>query len=574
MRGRAFLIGLLVWVSLVSLASFVSADTPPNVRINTPENGSTVNGVVVVSGNAWDDVGVRGVKVRMDQGDWMLPRDTSGNGTWWSWALEWDTTKVPNGGHGVGAIAWDAAQQTGDAHIEVSVHNEPTNHPPKVAIDDPANHATVRGTVAVKGRAEDPDPHDGVELVQVRIGRREWRDATPGPEGTWATWTFSWDTTTVPDGWHPFSARAFDGEMYSEPVIFEYFVDNNEAGNTAPTATIVHPREESVHELVLVHGTANDPDPDDAVELVQVRIDRGEWHSAVDTSHDRSWSTWAFPWDTTKSENGAHTVCAQAFDGELFGEPSCITVKVANEDAPPKVLIAHPKDGQRVEDLVLIHGRAADDHGVRLVEIRFNEGEWLKATDTSTDDAWATWAFEWNTKRMDDGCVHIGARAWDGNQFSRIHTIVACVDNANDRPMVKIVHPEDGETVHGVVLVHGVASDDGGVKLVQVHIDESEWHRAMNTGHGKSWSTWAFEWDTTQTTNGEHRVCARSFDGEQYSELSCVTVVVSNESGGGGGGRAPPLPLGNATPFLTLSLFAGLGVATLMWLRAHGYLRK
>ncbi len=148
-----------------------------------------------------------------------------------------------------------------------------------------------------------------------------------------------------------------------------------------------------------------------------------------------------------------------------------------------------------------------------------------------------------------------------------------CVDNVNDPPWVRIVHPEDGSRVEGFVLVHGRAGDDHGVKLVQVRIDEGEWHRAINTGREKPWNTWAFEWDTTKYDNGRHKVCARPFDGELYSELSCVVVYVHNEHGDGE--RAPWLaPIEGAAPFLALFAAGGAGVATLMWLRKHGYLRK
>jgi len=580
MRGRAAWFGLLALVLIVSAAPLVAADLPPEVVIDTPDHGSTVRGTVVISGRAGDDVGVVGVKVRIDDGEWMHARDTTDDGSWRTWALDWDTTTVKNGWHAIGALAFDGAGQVGDARIEVFVENPVSdgNRAPHVAIDEPANHSTVRGTIQVRGRAGDEDVNDTVELVQVRIDRGEWQNATPdGPNGTWSHWSFAWNTSTVDDGWHAFSARAFDGELWSDELVFEYFVDNVLDENRAPFAEIAHPKnEEAVHGIVLIHGVAGDPDDRDRVELVQVRIGEGDWMRAVDTSRDHTWRTWAFQWDTTTRDNAAVRICARAFDGDLYSEPRCITVKVANEreNKRPEVRIEHPAMGQKVSGIVLIHGRAWDDVGVRLVEIRFREGEWFRTTDTSPDGSWTTWAYEWNTRDRDDGCLKIFARAFDGSLFSELAYVEVCVDNANDRPFAKILHPENEETVRGLVLVHGVAGDDHGVKFVEVRIDDGHWDDATNTGRDRPWSTWAYEWNTARHENGKHRVCARAYDGEQYGEPHCIVVIVHNGSDRGGGIiLGAPESLGVAGPVLTLGLLGTLGVAILMWLRSHGFLR-
>ena len=575
MRGR-LPIGALALVLIVSLAPVALADEFPHLVINTPDHGSTVSGTIDVTGNAWDDVQVLGVKVRIGDGDWLSAQDTSGNDTWWSWSYTWDTTTVPDGWRHIGVIAWDSSNQHTDASIEVFVDNEPNeNTPPWAAIDEPAHGSTVRGVVTIRGRAGDEDAGDAVEMVQVRIDAGEWTNATPtGDQGSFNHWAFEWDTTAYDDGWHAVKARAFDGDVWGEPAVAEYLVDNQQDENRAPFAEILHPRNgETVHNIVLVHGVAGDPDDGDRVELVQVRIGDGEWRDAVDTSHHDTWSTWAYQWDTTQYDNGDVRVCARAYDGELYSEPNCREVKIANEheNEPPTVKILHPANGETVRGVVLVHGRAWDDRGVERVDVRFGDGDWRRTTDTSPDDSWTTWAYEWNTRERDDGCLVVAARAWDGSLFSEIHRIEVCVDNEDAPPVVTILHPEDGAVVHGLVLVHGTARDDHYVKRVDVRVDDGEWHQAHNTGRDRPWSTWAFEWDTTKYDNGEHEVCARAFDGRQYSELSCVTVIVHNV---GHDDRAPPFLPEGASPLLAFGLLSGLGVAILMWLRSHGYLRK
>src|SRR3989454_688319 len=312
--------------------------------------------------------------------------------------------------------------------------------PPHVRITSPAGGSTVNGTTAISGnawddvqvtgRSGDHDVNDSVVLVQVAVDAGAWTNATPGTGG-WDNWSFDWNTTLVDDGWHAFYARAFDGDLYSEKAVAEYFVDNVPDVNHRPLVAITHPMGgEIVSGIVLVHGTASDPDVGDRVELVQVTIDptdpHGVWRDAVDTSHDASWSTWAYQWDTTTVDNGGHKVCARSFDGDLYSEGACreVTVHNGHEKQRPKVSILHPMNGERVEGLVLIHGRASDDVGVKLVEVRFNDGDWHHATDTSPGGSWTTWAYEWDTTKRDDGCLHVSARAWDGSLFSEVYTIL------------------------------------------------------------------------------------------------------------------------------------------------------
>ena len=409
MRGR-LLIGALFLVLVVGLLASVRADSPPHVAIGMPAGGSTVSGTVTIAGHAWDDVHVVLVQVHIDQGEWWNATDNSGNDSWWKWSTPWDTTKWADGWHRIGALAKDSAGQLGDAAIEVYVHNNQggENHPPWAHIESPPGGSTVRGMVAVNGTSGDPDANDTVEMVQVRIDLGEWNNATAtGDNGSFAHWTYAWNTSLVADGWHAVRARAYDGTVWGEPAVKEYYVDNVQG---EPWVEIVEPKTgQTVYGTVLVHGVAG-ADGNATVELVQVRIGDGDWHDAVDTSHNGSWGTWAWQWDTTQTANGQVSVCARSWDGSLYSSENCRQVKVANENHRPGVKILHPYNGQTVSGLFLIHGTAWDDGGVELVQVEFNDGPWHNATDTSPDASWATWAYEWNTKDRDDGCLHVSAR--------------------------------------------------------------------------------------------------------------------------------------------------------------------
>ena len=138
----------------------------PFVTITHPGAGSTVSGIVTVTGNAWDTDGeVVKVLVGIDAKDKTLATDTSGNGTWWSWAWTWDTTFFDNGWHHIGAVAYDNSSLAGDTAIEVLVDN-PGDEPPTVVITAPDDGATVNGSVNITGNASDDHK---VVIVKIRI---------------------------------------------------------------------------------------------------------------------------------------------------------------------------------------------------------------------------------------------------------------------------------------------------------------------------------------------------------------------------------------------------------------------
>jgi hypothetical protein len=94
----------------------------------------------------------------------------------------------------------------------------------------------------------------------------------------------------------------------------------------------------------------------------------------------------------------------------------------------------------------------------------------------------------------------------------------------NDPPWVDISSPSYNETLSGEVLVEGEAGDDVNVTAVEARFDEGNWKTAMGT------SRWNITWDTVRVENGPHVIEARSFDGELYSDIFLLEVVVENEN--------------------------------------------
>jgi len=97
---------------------------PPVVSIANPANGQTVSGTTPVAANATDNVSVASVQVLLD-GRPLGPLLTAA-----PYGFAWDTTRVANGTHQLGATATDPAGNVGTAPtITVTVSNPPPPMP-------------------------------------------------------------------------------------------------------------------------------------------------------------------------------------------------------------------------------------------------------------------------------------------------------------------------------------------------------------------------------------------------------------------------------------------------------------
>ena len=131
-----------------------------------------------------------------------------------------------------------------------------------------------------------------------------------------------------------------DGElfMYGIIVFLEQGDDFSEAKaakidavspvppNPVPEAAIASPAEaEALGGKIKIKGTSSD---DTDVAKVEVRIDGGAWVEADGTS------SWSYEVDTSKMEEGNHTVEVRSFDGEKYSDPVAITFEVDQDKAP------------------------------------------------------------------------------------------------------------------------------------------------------------------------------------------------------------------------------------------------
>jgi hypothetical protein len=96
-------------------------------------------------------------------------------------------------------------------------------------------------------------------------------------------------------------------------------------------------------------------------------------------------------------------------------------------------------------------------------------------------------------------------------------------DNPNIEPTVGIMNPMDGSTItkDSMVTITGNAADaDGGVTRVDVGLHTQHWTPAFGT------SSWSYLWDTTGWDTGWYKIMARSYDGQDFSDVDIHNVLM------------------------------------------------
>ena len=179
----------------------VADTTAPTVAIANPAGGSTVSGLVSVSVNAADNVGVTRVDLKVN--GTVVASDSTGSTT-----FTWDSTGVANGTSNLVAIAYDAAGNVASSSaVAVNVANAVAapvadTVAPVVAIANPTAGA-VSGTVNVSVNASDNNGSAGINMSLYIDGKLK-------ASGAGSSLSYSWNTRKETAGTHTIQAVAKD----------------------------------------------------------------------------------------------------------------------------------------------------------------------------------------------------------------------------------------------------------------------------------------------------------------------------------------------------------------------------
>jgi hypothetical protein len=279
--------------------------TPPTVSLTSPASGSTVSGLVTLSADAADNVGV--TQVRFYLGINQVGTDTTA-----PFSVSLNSASWSNGTYNITARAYDAVgNNTTSEPITVTLANDQT--PPTVSLTSPASGASVSGLVTLSADATD---NVGVTRVEFYAGSNQVGTDTTAP------FSASWNSDSVAAGAYAIRARAFDAA--GNTTIAEVWVTVEDT--TPPVVSITAPAEGAV-----ITGsttlTASATDDRGVVSRVEYYVN-GELYGTVSTA------PYALEWNTASLSPGGYFLQARAVDASGRGGLSAV-VNVTVSTASP-----------------------------------------------------------------------------------------------------------------------------------------------------------------------------------------------------------------------------------------------
>jgi len=109
--------------------------------------------------------------------------------------------------------------------------------------------------------------------------------------------------------------------------LFSGCIESEKSTNNQPSVRILYPKNNIlVSSLVMISGTCHDPDGDDEILSVEVRINDGKWNKADNTIK------WSYDWNTYDYDDGDYFIYVRCWDGELYSDVEMVIVEVDNPE--------------------------------------------------------------------------------------------------------------------------------------------------------------------------------------------------------------------------------------------------
>jgi subtilisin family serine protease len=173
--------------------------------------------------------------------------------------------------------------------------------------------------------------------------------------------------------------------------------------------------------IVEIDGTASNDKG--AIVRVELSFDEGDsWSNAIGTY------SWNYTWDSTEADDGDFKLYVRTNNGTTYSDNFIFPVKILNIF----VQFSYPFPDSKVKGSIRIEGTISTGETADYVQIRFDEGEWVKANDKTGQDTWSSWYYELSTKSLKNGWHTISVRTHYNGIFSKETTIRVKVDNPSE----------------------------------------------------------------------------------------------------------------------------------------------
>jgi hypothetical protein len=421
----------------------------------------------------------------------------------------------------------------------------PDSTPPTANLTSLVDGQTYSGTITLTATTQmATSPPGGVQFL---LDGLPLGPIVPPPPSGPVTYTYTWDTTMVPDGAHWLAVQTTDalGHTGTSPVVS---ISVSNAGSPPPTGGI------GVSSSFAQNGTgkvAVNVTTSKAGQLLLAFVAADGPDNAVQTARV---SGGGLTWTLVRRGN-AHLGTAEVWEAtahELLSEAS-ITSTLAR-DGYDQSLVVMAFDGAGGTGAATAAGAATGAPTVQLTSTKagsliFGVGnDWDNAV-ARTLAAGQTMRHQWIDLQVDTGVhntfwvqslkasvpstglpVAISDTAPTTGRWNLVAVeIVPSTPTAPDAtlPTVNFAHPGNGDTVSGTATIQAKATDDTGIKDLQFFDGTPESGILIGTVTNPPFSV---PWDTRSLTAGTHTLTAKATDLANNVAVKSISVTVDNSA--------------------------------------------
>ena len=403
---------------------------------------------------------------------------------------------------------------------------------PLVSIVSPTPDFQVQGSVDVQATVYDLSAITKVEFyVDGNL------QSTVGVSGSYS---FAWDSTSVPNGSHSFQIKAYDDAVPSNvgsSSAVSVNVNNPPAVGALDVQSSLILDKSTVSVGDVISATAiykNNSDFPVTVDdiMLSARLPIGDNPMQQDYFKSTDNGPYTVAPGQTIEIGGAHIISTDEPSGQYWAHAEYIDTAgnvhadatetsftvLAPDTTAPAITLTAPVTGTTVHegDVVDASADASDDVAVSKVEAYVN-GVLAPVQLTSP------YHYLWDTTNVAVGNYDITFKAYDaaGNTtFSSASTVTVLPPPDTTKPTVSITKPDLNVDVRvgDTSTISATASDDVGVSSVEIYVDGN----LLTT---LTTAPYNYDWDTTGVTVGAHSITAKAYDAAGNTKTSIARSV-------------------------------------------------
>lgn len=322
--------------------------TNPTASISSPAANSKHRGTISVTASVSDNSGtVSKVELYADNCS-GTPVATVNNPSGSTVNLSWNTAAAPvpsNNTHNLYVKAYDPSNNSVcSSAVSVLVDNAA---PSPVSLTAPTAGQTISNTFTITASATDNTNGSGIASVQFILDNNA---ASPINTDTVSPYSYSWNTSSIPNGTHTLQVKATDtvgNTTTTANVSFTISNSTTPADTEDPTTSITTP----VNNAILLYGnnTVN-VSASDNVGVTQVELYIDGVLKATDVA-----SPFVFSVSTSGLSNGTHSMTTKAYDAAgRTGNSAAVSITINTNYTNPGDVDGQPLGGSRTKYVDII----------------------------------------------------------------------------------------------------------------------------------------------------------------------------------------------------------------------------